>query len=168
VAGLDRRRLSDQGGSRALSLLANRWLQLFLRVALGGYFLYASLDKIANPAAFARVVYQWQVVGPIPSNLVAILLPWVEAIAGVLLVAGLWKRESAAVIALLLVVFLGAATSVLARGIDVDNCGCTSVEAVDKTERSFFEGVGTFLILRNLVMLGAAAVLIAVPPREGR
>jgi hypothetical protein len=54
---------------------------------------------------------------------------------------------------------------VLARGIDVENCGCTSVKAGAKGERSFFEGVGTFLILRNLVMLGAAAVLVAVPPK---
>jgi uncharacterized membrane protein YphA (DoxX/SURF4 family) len=95
---------------------------------------------------------------------VAVLLPWIEALAGVLLIAGLWRRESALVIAFLLVVFIGAATSVLARGIDVSNCGCTSVSAA-KGERSFFEGVGTFLILRNLVMLGAAAVLITVPPR---
>jgi len=161
---VDGRGLSDQGRSRALSVLSNRWLQLLLRLALGGFFLYASLDKIANPAAFAKVVYQWQVVGPVASNLVAVLLPWVEALAGALLIAGLWRRESALVVAVLLVVFLGAAASVLARGIDVENCGCSSVGPT-KGERSFFEGVGTFLILRNLVMLGAAAVLIVVPPR---
>jgi uncharacterized membrane protein YphA (DoxX/SURF4 family) len=129
MAGLDGRGLSHQAGSRALSLLANRWLQLLLRLALGGFFLYASLDKIQNPAAFAKVVYQWQVLGPLPSNLVAVLLPWVEALAGGLLVAGLWKRESALVVAVLLVVFLGASVSVLARGIDVENCGCTYVKA---------------------------------------
>jgi putative oxidoreductase len=136
-----------------------------LRLALGGFFLYASLDKIANPAAFAKVVYQWQIFGPVPSNMVAVFLPWVEAVAGVLLVAGLWKRESALVIAVLLGVFIAAAAAVLARGIDVENCGCTSVSAA-KSEKGFFHGVGTFLILRNLVMLGAAAVLIAVPTRS--
>ena len=44
-----------------------------------------------------------------PSNLVAVTLPWVELVAGLLLIAGVWKRESALVIALLLVVFLVAA-----------------------------------------------------------
>ena len=163
---MDRRRLSHEAGGSALSFLRNRWFQLVLRVALGAFFLWASLDKIAHPAAFAKIVYQWQVLGPVGSNLVAVLLPWIEALAAVLLMAGLWKRESAAVIAVLLVVFIGAAASVMARGIDVENCGCTSVAAGHKAEKSFFTGVGPFLILRNLVMLGGALLLVGAPTRE--
>jgi uncharacterized membrane protein YphA (DoxX/SURF4 family) len=134
-----------------------------LRVLLGGFFVYASLDKIASPAAFAKIVYQWQVLGPVFSNLVAVVLPWVELVAGVALVVGFWKREAALVIALMLVVFLGAAASVMARGIDVENCGCTSVEK--GAEPSPFRGVGWFLVGRNLLMLASAVVLVAVPPR---
>ncbi len=55
----------------------------------------------------------------------------------------------------------------MARGIDVENCGCTSVAATGhKPEKSFFTGVGPFLILRNLVMLGGALLLVGAPPRE--
>jgi uncharacterized membrane protein YphA (DoxX/SURF4 family) len=141
---------------------------LVLRVALGGYFLHASLDKIAHPATFAKIVYQWQILGPVGSNLVAVFLPWVEAIAGVLLIAGLWKRESAAVIAGMLGVFILGASSVMARGIDVENCGCTSVAPGAKAEKSFFTGVGPFLILRNLAMLGGALLLVGTAaPRDG-
>jgi uncharacterized membrane protein YphA (DoxX/SURF4 family) len=111
-------------------------------------------------------VYQWQVTGPVASNLVAVVLPWVEAIAGVMLIAGLWRRESAAVVALMLVIFLGAAASVMARGIDVENCGCTSVAEGTKPEKSFFRGVGPFLVMRNLLMLGGALVLVLVEPRS--
>jgi uncharacterized membrane protein YphA (DoxX/SURF4 family) len=139
-------------------VINNRWLQLALRLGVGGFFLYASHDKIAAPAAFARIVYQWQVVGPVPANLVAVILPWVEALAGVLLIAGLWKREAAAVIAMMLVVFIVAAGSVMARGIDVENCGCVSTAKVE--EPSWSKGVGWFLVARNLVLLGAAVVLI--------
>jgi len=153
---VDRRRLSGH------EVINNRWLQLALRLGLGGFFLYASLDKIAAPAAFARIVYQWQVVGPVPANLVAVILPWIEALAGVLLIAGLWKREAAAVIAMMLVVFILAAGSVMARGIDVENCGCVSTAKVE--EPSWFKGVGWFLVARNLVLLGAAVVLIL--PRQ--
>ena len=46
------------------------------------FFVFASLDKIASPAAFARIVYQWQVIGPVLSNVVAVTLPWVELVAG--------------------------------------------------------------------------------------
>jgi putative oxidoreductase len=146
-----------------VSVLRHPAVHLALRVLLGGFFVYASLDKIASPAAFAKIVYQWQVLGPVFSNLVAVVLPWVELVAGVALVVGFWKREAALVIALMLVVFLGAAASVMARGIDVENCGCTSVEK--GTEPSPFRGVGWFLVGRNLLMLASAVVLVGVPPR---
>ena len=64
------------------ALLRGRRVHLLLRLLLGAFFVYASLDKIWNPAAFAKIVYQWQVVGPVPSNLVAVTLPWIEQSIG--------------------------------------------------------------------------------------
>ena len=146
-----------------MTALRHPWVHLALRLALGGFFVYASLDKIADPATFARIVYQWQIAGPVPSNLAAVILPWVEALAGVLLIAGLWKREAAAVIAVLLLVFIVAAGSVMARGIDVGNSGCFSTAKAE--EPAWWTGVGWFLVSRNLVLLGAALVLIRVEQR---
>jgi uncharacterized membrane protein YphA (DoxX/SURF4 family) len=150
-----------------VTLLANPRVQLALRLLLGAFFVFASLDKIVSPAGFARIVYQWQVAGPVPSNLVAATLPWVELLAGLLLIAGVWRREAALVIALLLVVFLGAAASVLARGIDVQNCGCVSVakEAVESAwPPAWTRGVGWFLVVRNLLMLAGALAIAFVAP----
>lgn len=148
-------------------LLRHPRLHLLARLVLGGFFVYASLDKIWDPAGFAKIVYQWQVVGPVASNLVAVTLPWVELVAGLLLVAGVWRRESALVIALMLVFFLVAAASVMARGIDVENCGCVSV-AKDAVEAAWppawTKGVGWFLVVRNLVLLAAALALAFVTP----
>jgi uncharacterized membrane protein YphA (DoxX/SURF4 family) len=141
-------------------------VELVLRLLLGAFFVHASLDKIWNPAAFAKIVYQWQVVGPVPSNLVAVTLPWVELLAGLLLVAGVWRRESALVTALLLVVFLLAAASVMARGIDVENCGCVSVAKVEATSSwlpAWTKGVGWFLVSRNLLLLGVALAIAFAP-----
>ena len=149
------------------ALVANPRVQLVLRLLLGAFFVYASLDKIASPAGFARIIYQWQVAGPVPSNLVAVTMPWVELVAGLLLIVGVWRREAALVIALLLVVFLAAAASVLARGIDVVNCGCFTVakEAVDSAwPPAWTKGVGWFLVSRNLLMLGVALALAFVKP----
>jgi uncharacterized membrane protein YphA (DoxX/SURF4 family) len=145
------------------ALAANPRVQLVLRLLLGAYFVYASFDKIASPAAFAKVIYQWQVVGPVPSNLVAVTLPWVELLAGLLLLAGAWRREAALVVALLLVVFIVAAASVMARGIDVQNCGCVSLAASTTPSAwppAWTKGVGWFLVVRNLLMLGAAMALV--------
>jgi len=149
-------------------LLANTRVQLVLRLLLGALFVYASLDKIASPPAFAKAVYQWQVGGPVPSNVVAVTLPWIELVAGLLLLAGAWKREAALVIALLLVVFLVAAGSVMARGIDVENCGCVSVAANAAPSAwppSWMRGVGWFLVTRNLLLLAAALLIVRSPVR---
>jgi uncharacterized membrane protein YphA (DoxX/SURF4 family) len=149
-------------------ILKSPRLHLALRLFIGLYFVYASLDKIADPAAFARIVYQWQVVGPIPSNLVAVPLPWVELIAGVLLILGLWTRPAAGVVAVMLIVFLVAAGFVLARGIDVDNCGCTSVTATEADAGwppMWTRGVGWYLVARNLILLAGALVLFGETPR---
>jgi uncharacterized membrane protein YphA (DoxX/SURF4 family) len=149
------------------TLLARPKVQLVLRLLLGALFVYASLDKIANPAGFAKVIYQWQVVGPVPSNLVAVTLPWIELVAGLLLLAGAWRREAALVIALLLVVFIAAAGSVMARGIDVENCGCVSVAdnaAPSAWPPAWTKGVGWFLVTRNVVLLAAALALAGVRP----
>jgi uncharacterized membrane protein YphA (DoxX/SURF4 family) len=153
------------------ALLAHPRLQLGLRLLLGAVFVYASLDKNASPAGFAKAVYQWQVGGPVLSNLVAVTLPWVELVAGLLLIAGVWKREAALVIACLLVVFLVAAASVLARGIDVENCGCVSVaaQAADAAwPPAWMRGVGWFLVTRNLLLLAAALTLVLVTPVPSR
>jgi len=153
------------------SLLLSPRLQLVLRLLLGAYFVYASLDKIADPAAFAKVVYQWQVLAPVPANGLAVTLPWVELLAGGLLILGVWREEAALVIALLLLVFLLAAGSVVARGIDVENCGCTSLaktEPAGPWPPAWTKGVGWYLITRDLVMLGAALLLAGLLPTGAR
>ena len=144
-------------------LLGNPFFHLAVRLGIGGYFLYACVDKLLDPAGFARIVYQWQAAGPEISNLVAVVLPWIELVAGLLLVLGVWRREAAAVLGLRLVVFSVAAVFVLARGIDVTNCGCTSV-AVTATH-AWWEGVGWFLLTRNTLMLAAMALVVLVVPR---
>ena len=78
-----------------------RWLRhpavyWVVSMGLGAVFIYASLDKIAHPLDFARIVYRYRLAGPsatlgvVPANAFALILPWLEAIIGVLLVlAGL-------------------------------------------------------------------------------
>jgi uncharacterized membrane protein YkgB len=94
---------------------------------------------------------------------VGVILPWVELVAGLLLLFGVWTREAALVVAALLLAFNLAAVSVLARGIDVENCGCTSVKAT--AEPSPFRGVGWFLLTRNAFLLAAALAVAAAPSR---
>lgn len=133
-------------------------------VVLGAVFLYASLEKIAQPADFARIVYHYQVIGPsarlgyVPANLLAVALPWIEAVAGLLLIAGVWRREAAAVVSLLLVTFLVAVGSALYRGIDIENCGCFTVEGAGRQ-------AGLWLLIGDAALLAMAVFLAAAPAR---
>ena len=147
-----------------MRLLRHPAIHWLLAIVVGGVFVYASLSKIADPQAFAKIIYHYQVIGPsaslgfVPANLTAVALPWIELIAGVLLVVGLWRREAAIVTAVMLVVFVAAVGSTLARGIDIQNCGCF---ALDESGRS----AGWKLIAGDLALLAAALVVAFVPPR---
>ena len=149
-----------------MKLLRHPAVHRLLAIALGGVFVYASLDKIADPRAFAKIVYHYQVIGPsatlgfVPANLVAVVLPWLELICGVLLVAGPWRREAAAVTAAMLAVFVAAVGSTLARGIDIRNCGCF---ALDESGRA----AGWMLIAGDLALLAAALVIAFAPLGAG-
>ena len=134
-------------------------------IGLGAVFIYASLDKIAHPLDFARIVYRYQLAGPsaalgvVPANVLAVVLPWVEIATGVLLVTGLWRREAAVVAGAMLVMFLVAVGYVLWQGIDVGHCGCFTVGGEGRS-------AGWTLIAGDLGLLALAVYVWLVPPRE--
>ena len=146
-----------------------RWLRhpavyWVVSMGLGAVFIYASLDKIAHPLDFARIVYRYRLAGPsatlgvVPANAFALILPWLEAVIGVLLVTGFWRREAAAITAALLVMFLVAVGYVMWQGIDVEHCGCFTVGGEGRS-------AGWTLIASDLGLLAAALYVLLVPPR---
>jgi hypothetical protein len=102
-----------------------RWRVLAARLILAGIFIYASLDKIAHPAAFAKDVYNYQILPDALINLTALVLPWLELFLGLCLLAGIWLPGAVLTVNGLLGVFLAALVFNLARGLDI-NCGCFS------------------------------------------
>ena len=102
-----------------------RFSPLAARLVLGGVFIYASLDKIIHPGAFAETVYNYQILPDTLITLTAMILPWLELILGIFLVLGLWLPGAVLLINLLLVTFFGSLVFNLARGLDI-HCGCFS------------------------------------------
>ncbi len=125
--------------------LSSSWLQAACRLALGGIFLYASLDKIAHPRPFAEIIANYAILPEWLVTLPALILPWLELLAGLLLIAGVWRRSAAALLSLLLLAFILALGVNAVRGIDV-SCGCFSTSA-EITENAWG------LILRDLLIL---------------
>ena len=146
-------------------LLRHPVLRILLSLVVGGAFVYASLDKIGHPAEFARIVYHYRLlgpsrfVGPLPANLLAVTLPWIEALTGICLAAGFWRREAALTAFGLLLLFVIAVGLALAQGIDIENCGCFTVTGAGRA-------AGVRLVAGDLCLLAAALLVAWGPPRQ--
>jgi putative oxidoreductase len=134
------------------SVLSSRTLQILARLVLGGIFIYASLDKIGHPLEFAKIINNYQILPGFLVTLPALVLPWLELLAGVLLIAGFWTRSAAWLLSSLLLAFILVLGVNAVRGIDV-SCGCFSTSATD-TENAFV------LVFRDLLMLLPGLVII--------
>lgn len=133
-------------------------LFILVRMFLGAVFIYASWDKIVNPAAFAKVVANYQILPQIMVNLVAWGLPWLEMVCGVCLLIGWIARGSALIIAGLLMAFIGALGFSLFRGLDIQ-CGCFSLTA-EKSVPLYVD------ILRDAFLLVMAILTVGRPRRK--
>ena len=100
----------------------------YLRLIIGGVFIYASLDKIADPYTFSKAIssYNFSSLVGLSSldNLLALILPWLELILGVLLILGVYTDESINFIILLMVFFTIMLSQAYFRGISLEDCGC--------------------------------------------
>jgi uncharacterized membrane protein YphA (DoxX/SURF4 family) len=127
---------------------------LACRLVVGGVFLYASIDKLLHPAAFARAIHNYHLVPMALLHPWAHYLPVLEVVIGLALVLGVWRRGAALVAALLTVVFIAAIASALVRGLDI-NCGCFHAEGG--------HGVGLDLLVRDVGLLA-----LCLPPLLAR
>ncbi len=104
-------------------MIRNRWILLVFRFIVGGVFIWAGALKAADPLDFAQTIKNYQA---FPHNLIfiiAVVLPWVEILSGAGLIAGVLKRSSAFILAVLLAGFIALVGSAVVRGIDTA-CGC--------------------------------------------
>ena len=127
-------------------------LVLISRLILGSVFIYASIDKIVNPGDFAKIVGNYHVLPFGIENLLAIILPWVEFIAGVCLIVGVMVDGATILVILMNIVFIFAITQALARGISVE-CGCFSVAS------DAGSAIGVKTILRDIGYLLLAYIV---------
>jgi len=139
-------------------MLKNKTLLVVFRLVLGGLFVYAGVVKVLDPLGFAQDIRNYRLVGQSLSFIAAVVLPWLEILAGVALAAGIWKRASALIISGLLVFFILLTLVTIVRGLDVD-CGCFGA-------LSRKSGFG--VILEDLGMLFMGLCLLFAPEKRNR
>ena len=98
-------------------------LPLLARFILGVVFIYASLDKIADPVAFSTNIDNYHISPIAINNLAALILPWIELIIGLSLITGVFLDGASILTIGLLAFFIFIITQAYMRGISLE-CGC--------------------------------------------
>ena len=120
------------------------------RLVLGGVFIYASWDKLMDPAGFAQNIHHYRMVPYAPLHPFALFLPMLEMVVGVALILGVHLRGAALLTLLLNVMFIVAISTALVRGLDI-SCGCFNTDGG--------HAVGLSLLVRDFLLL-----LACLPP----
>jgi uncharacterized membrane protein YphA (DoxX/SURF4 family) len=116
--------------SGPLAWRGHAYVALVARLYLGVVFIWACLHKIADPGGFALDVAVYQLL-PLPLvNLFALVLPWVELLAGAMLIVGLRTRAAAMLIAAMMAAFMVALGWALHQGLEM-SCGCFASSGSD-------------------------------------
>ena len=95
------------GNRNGIQWIFNPYLLLAFRLLLAAIFIYAAVQKIGKPNAFAEEIRNYGVVGfgP-PLYIMAVVLPWIELLCGLSLVTGVAVRGAALILIGLNAMFL--------------------------------------------------------------
>ncbi|OQY09304.1 MAG: hypothetical protein B6I30_10030, partial [Desulfobacteraceae bacterium 4572_187] len=111
----------------------------------------ASIDKIAFPSEFARIVENYDILPVFLIKPVAIILPLLELVLGLFLLVGLFVRQSALSLTILLIVFMIIIGIRSYKG-SLEDCGCFS-------QSSFLTTSNIFMIfLRDFMFIGLGII----------
>jgi len=137
--------------------LTHPWLTIRVQIALGAIFVAAAIPKITDPPSFAHMIYNYRILPAGLINITALTMPWVEILAGLALILGVWARPARWLIAAMLVTFILAISLNLVRDNAID-CGCFDVSAANLTHDERIRDMW-MVILRDIGMLVMVAQL---------
>ena len=153
---MDRAGLAGRGRSGAAVNPARetggRWVLAWLMgLPAAVAFLLAGSLKVWDPLAFAGQLFAYRLLPPAAVAPVALALPWIEVLAALALLAvPRWRRAGALLIAGMLLAFIAAEISVMARGLAIP-CGCFGMLWGETR-------VGIPTSARNVALLASAAL----------
>jgi len=99
------------------------WSSILARFVLGGIFIVAGALKVIDPKAFARAIVDYDLAPEITVPAIAVVLPWWEVVAGVLVIIGLWRLGALGSLTLMSEGFLVMGVITLLRGLSPE-CAC--------------------------------------------
>ncbi len=152
-------------------IIDNDYLTLTVRLFVGAVFIYAAYYKILEPGDFAKSIWYYHLTPVSLINLVALILPWWEMLAGLFLIFGVFYRGAVWSVLLMNLVFIVALASAAARGLDIE-CGCfkASQGAGDEAVNTLIRDLGLLLLMLQLLFSRSRRFLVdrRQAIREGR
>ena len=140
--------------------LDNRWLSIIIRIFLGAVFIYSAWPKLTDPPGFAQVVWNYRILPSQGINVAALVLPWLELVAGVALISGAFRRGAALLVILMLMVFITALALNVFRDMPVD-CGCFSLSSTGKSHDDLMSAMKSDIVRDCVLLLLALQALYA-------
>ncbi|WP_244962985.1 MauE/DoxX family redox-associated membrane protein [Nocardioides dongkuii] len=134
------------------------WLGLVARLVTGGVWIVAGGLKLGEPYESVQAVRAYDLLPEALVEPIGYLLPVLEVVVGLALVAGLLTRGAAAISALLFVAFIIGIASAWARGLEID-CGCFGGGGYDPDATAKYPGE----IARDVALLAASLFLVRWP-----
>lgn len=128
----------------------NFWVELLLRVVLGGVLLVAGGLKLFHMPLMADSIINYQIMPEAYVNLAAIILPPMEILVGLGLIAGLFYDGALLIATSLFAVFWISVAYAMSQGYDID-CGCFGTANVTR--------VGLLALGRNTLLLLGSVLL---------
>ena len=118
---------------------------LACRLFVAGVFLFASYDKVWDPAGFAKSVATYDLLPLWAVNPVSVVLAWLELLVGLMLLAGLKTRAAACWASGMLVMFIGLMLYAGITGAGFD-CGCFPGGGGAAAHQAGYEGAALDLL----------------------
>lgn len=103
-----------------------KWVIISLRLGFGFMLVFASIDKMMHPIAFAGAVENYRVIGETLAVFVAVWIPYLEILVGLLLISGIWLNAAVLWNGCLMTIFFVMVLQAYFRHLDIA-CGCFSV-----------------------------------------
>ena len=137
----------QKGGSAPVATL--------LRIACGLLLVAASVDKVGDPATFAKIIHEcYDILPAALVPLASVTIPWLEFFTGLCLVLGFRWRAAALIFCTLMAVYILTIGWDLSRGVDC-NCGCFKMDSSEK--------MSIWTLLRDLGFLGMGFIVLVSP-----
>jgi len=130
----------------------SRGVASWMRLGLGLMFLTAAWPKLQDPAGFALLVTQYQILPHFLVNAFSLWLPGMEITTGLALLFTPFEKEGSSAVLLLLLMFIAALSLALKRDLGIA-CGCFDIEGAADAGETWFA------IVRDTVLLVPVAWL---------